>query len=42
LGIAGPKKAAKAAASAGKSPRFYPADDVKTPKHSRKSKKNVS
>jgi len=40
LGIAGPKKAAKAAASAGKSPRFYPADDVKTPKHSRKSKKN--
>jgi len=39
-GIAGPKKAIKAAPSTGKSPRFYPADDVKTPKHSRKGKKN--
>lgn len=40
LGTVGPKKAAKAAASAGKSPRYYPADDVRTPKHSRKSKPN--
>jgi len=42
LGIAGPKKAAKAAASVGKSPRFYPADDVKRPLPSRKSKKNAA
>lgn len=39
-GIAGPKKVVKAAAPTGKSPRFYPADDVKTPKYSRKSSKN--
>ena len=42
LGIAGPKKALKASATTGKSARFYPADDIKTPKPSRKSKKNVS
>lgn len=36
LGVAGPKKAAKAAASTGKSARYYPADDVSRPKHSRK------
>jgi len=41
LGNAGPKKAAKAAASTGKSPRYYPADDTPRPKHSRKSKKNA-
>lgn len=41
LGIAGPKKVVKAAPSSGKSPRFYPADDVKTPKHSRKNKNNA-
>ena len=35
-GIAGPKKAPKAAATKGKSPRFYPADDVPRPLHSRK------
>ena len=32
----GPKKAAKAVASKGKSARFYPADDVAVPKKSRK------
>ena len=41
LGTAGPKKAAKAAASSGKSARFYPADDVKTALHSRKASKNA-
>jgi len=41
LGTAGPKKAKKAAATTGKSPRFYPADDVKRPLPSRKSNKNA-
>ena len=36
LGVAGPKKAVKASASTGKSARYYPADDVPRPKHSRK------
>mmetsp|Transcript_5372 Transcript_5372/g.7376 ORF Transcript_5372/g.7376 Transcript_5372/m.7376 type:complete len:197 (-) Transcript_5372:90-680(-) len=40
VGIAGPKKAAKAAATTGKSSRYYPADDVKRPLPSRKNKKN--
>jgi len=39
-GATGPKKAIKAAASTGKSPRFYPADPVKTLKKSRKGKHN--
>jgi len=41
LGTTGPKKAAKAAASTGKSARFYPADDVSRPKHSRAKKHNA-
>ena len=41
LGTAGPKKAAKAAASTGKSARYYPADDVPRPKHSRSKKQNA-
>lgn len=41
LGTAGPKKAAKAAASTGKSARYYPADDVPRPKHSRAKKHNA-
>merc|ERR1719478_1532343 len=41
LGTAGPKKASKAAATTGKSPRFYPADDVKRPLPSRKNNKNA-
>merc|ERR1712127_648140 len=41
LGIAGPKKAAKAATSSGKSARFYPADDIARPKHSRAKKHNA-
>lgn len=40
LGVAGPKKAAKAAAPTGKSARYYPADDVPRPKHSRAKKHN--
>ncbi|GMI28511.1 hypothetical protein TeGR_g12270 [Tetraparma gracilis] len=35
----GPKKAPKTAASKGKSPRMYPADDVPVPKKSRKATK---
>jgi len=42
LGATGPKKVVKAGATEGKSARFYPADDVKVPKNSRKSKHNVS
>ena len=41
LGIAGPKKAAKAAPSSGKSARYYPADDIPKPKHSRANKHNA-
>lgn len=41
LGVTGPKKAAKAAASTGKSARYYPADDVSRPKHSRAKKHNA-
>jgi large subunit ribosomal protein L6e len=41
LGIAGPKKAAKAAPVTGKSARYYPADDVSRPKHSRAKKHNA-
>ena len=41
LGTAGPKKAAKAAAAtSGKSARYYPADDISRPKHSRAKKHN--
>ncbi|KAL3765021.1 hypothetical protein ACHAW5_004280 [Stephanodiscus triporus] len=41
LGVAGPKKAAKASSSSpGKSARYYPADDVPRPKHSRAKKHN--
>merc|ERR1740121_567151 len=40
LGAAGPKKAVKAAATSGKSARYYPADDFPRPKHSRKKKHN--
>lgn len=35
-GIAGPKKGPKAVETTGKSPRFYPADDIPRPLHSRK------
>lgn len=35
-GIAGPKKGPKAVDTTGKSPRFYPADDIQRPLHSRK------
>jgi hypothetical protein len=38
-GIAGPKKVPKAVTTTGKSPRFYPAKDVRQPLHSHK--KNV-
>merc|ERR1712160_147191 len=38
LGTAGPKKVIKAAAT-GKSARYYPADDIAVPKHSRKTPK---
>lgn len=38
-GIAGPKKGPKAVETTGKSPRFYPADDIPRALHSRK--KNV-
>jgi len=41
LGIAGPKKAAKSAPSSGKSARYYPADDISRPKHSRAKKHNA-
>jgi large subunit ribosomal protein L6e len=41
LGTAGPKKAAKAAPSKGKSARYYPADDIPRPKHSRAKKHNA-
>merc|ERR1711906_56564 len=41
LGVAGPKKAAKAATPSGKSARYYPADDIRRPKHSRKKKYNA-
>merc|ERR1711966_129351 len=41
LGVAGPKKAVKAAAPSGKSARYYPADDIRRPKHSRKKKHNA-
>ena len=41
LGTTGPKKAKKAAATTGKSPRFYPADDVKRPLPSRKNNKQA-
>merc|ERR1712238_79136 len=41
LGVSGPKKAVKAAAPSGKSARYYPADDIARPKHSRKKKKNA-
>lgn len=41
LGNAGPKKAQKAAASTGKSARYYPADDIPRPKHSRAKKHNA-
>jgi large subunit ribosomal protein L6e len=40
LGVAGPKKAAKASSTSGKSSRYYPADDVPRPKHSRAKKHN--
>merc|ERR1712003_248756 len=40
LGVAGPKKAVKAATPSGKSARYYPADDIPRPKHSRKKKHN--
>jgi len=40
LGVTGPKKAAKASAASGKSARYYPADDVSRPKHSRAKKHN--
>mmetsp|Transcript_14789 Transcript_14789/g.30133 ORF Transcript_14789/g.30133 Transcript_14789/m.30133 type:complete len:200 (-) Transcript_14789:47-646(-) len=40
LGIAGPKKASKAAATSGKSPRYYSAEDIPRPKHSRAKKHN--
>jgi large subunit ribosomal protein L6e len=40
LGVSGPKKAAKAPAASGKSARYYPADDVSRPKHSRAKKHN--
>lgn len=40
LGTTGPKKVVKAAATTGKSPRYYPADDVSRPKHSRAKKHN--
>ncbi len=44
LGVAGPKKAIKASSSSttstGKSARYYPADDVPRPKHSRAKKHN--
>jgi len=39
LGTAGPKKVIKAAATTGKSARYYPADDIAVPKHSRKTPK---
>jgi len=39
LGTAGPKKVTKAAATTGKSARYYPADDIAVPKHSRKTPK---
>mmetsp|Transcript_23800 Transcript_23800/g.34744 ORF Transcript_23800/g.34744 Transcript_23800/m.34744 type:complete len:201 (+) Transcript_23800:91-693(+) len=39
-GPGGPKKAVKAAVTAGKSARYYPADDIPTPKHSRKKNEN--
>ena len=41
LGNTGPKKAVKAAEPSGKSARYYPADDVPKPKHSRKNKHNA-
>jgi len=41
LGVAGPKKAAKAATPSGKSARYYPADDILRPKQSRKKKHNA-
>jgi len=41
LGVAGPKKAVKAAPKSGKSARYYPADDLPRPKHSRKKKHNA-
>jgi large subunit ribosomal protein L6e len=42
LGTTGPKKAAKAAAApAGKSARYYPADDIPRPKHSRAKRQNA-
>lgn len=41
LGITGPKKAAKAAPATGKSARYYPADDIPRPKHSRAKKHNA-
>ncbi|KAK1746768.1 60S ribosomal protein L6 [Skeletonema marinoi] len=40
-GTTGPKKAAKAAATTGKSARYYPADDVPKAKHSRSKKQNA-
>merc|ERR1711935_443995 len=41
LGVTGPKKVAKASPSTGKSARFYPADDIPRPKHSRAKKHNA-
>ena len=41
LGIAGPKKAVKAAPAKGKSARYYPADDTPRAKHSRAKKHNA-
>jgi len=42
LGTTGPKKAVKAAAApAGKSARYYPADDIPRPKHSRAKRQNA-
>lgn len=40
LGTAGPKKVAKAAPASGKSARYYPADDIPRPKHSRAKRQN--
>lgn len=40
LGISGPKKAVKASPAKGKSARYYPADDIPRPKHSRAKKHN--
>ena len=41
LGVTGPKNVAKASPSTGKSARFYPADDIPRPKHSRAKKHNA-